>query len=275
ISAWSYPEGLRIGLSTDARAAEAQAAALDEAVSVLNLCQVKALRKGDEYVIPAAAPKLPKAPALPMDPALAAYVLAVPAMAGGFARLSGELTLAAPVLADFKALGLAPAFEGGAAICRSAPLNAGQSLGMGRDPRYVALAIALALKAGGATVALPSGLAGTACRAWAMDLLDRLGAAFSSTDEPGDDTLVITSGPQSVWENVWTAPDAWCSMGLALISFIRPGIALDNPGGLAALWPRFWALFNSLPIARDPAPAPKEPEKHDAKPKNRRVRVSG
>jgi len=59
------------------------------------------------------------------------------------------------------------------------------------------------------------------------------------------------------------------------MSFIRPGIALDNPGGLAALWPRFWVLFNSLPIARDPAPARKEPEKHDAKPKNRRVRVSG
>jgi hypothetical protein len=62
---------------------------------------------------------------------------------------------------------------------------------------------------------------------------------------------------------------------LALISFVRPGIALDNPGGLAALWPRFWALFNSLPVARDIAPAPKEPEKHDAKPKNRRVRISG
>jgi 3-phosphoshikimate 1-carboxyvinyltransferase len=275
ISAWSYPEGLRIVLSTDARAAEAQAAALDEAVSVLNLCQVKALRKNDEYVIPAAAPKLPKAPALPMDPALAAYVLAVPAMAGGFARLTGELALAAPVLADFKALGLAPAFEGGAAICRNAPLNAGQSLSMGRDPRYLPLALALALKAGGAIVALPSGLAGTVSRAWAMDLLDRLGATFTSTDEPGDDTLVLTSGPQGAWQGVWTAPDAWCTLGLALMSFIRPGIALDNPGGLAALWPRFWALFNSLPIARDPAPAPKEPEKHDAKPKNRRVRVSG
>jgi hypothetical protein len=62
-------------------------------------------------------------------------------------------------------------------------------------------------------------------------------------------------------------------MGVALIAFLTPGVAIDNPGGLAGLWPRFWGLFNSLPIARDPAPAPKEPENHDAKPKNRRVRV--
>jgi 5-enolpyruvylshikimate-3-phosphate synthase len=107
-----------------------------------------------------------------------------------------------------------------------------------------------------------------------MDLLDRLGARFDMGDEPGDDGLTITSGPQMPWEGVWTAPDAWTTMGLALVSFIRPGIALDNPGGLAALWPRFWALFNSLPIARDLAPAPKEPEKHDTKPRNRRVRVT-
>lgn len=272
ISAWTYPEGLRLALSADPRAAAAQAAALDDAVSVLNLCEIKAKRKGNEYIIPAGKPKLPKVPALPLDPALSAYVLALPAMAGGFARLSGELTLPAQVLADFKALGLAPAFDGGAAICRHAPLNAGQTLGMSRDAKYLPLALALALRAGGATVALPGD---PASRVWSMDILDRLGASFDSSDEPGDDTLVVTSGPQMAWEGVWTSPDAWATMGLALISFIRPGIALDNPGGLAALWPRFWALFNSLPIARDPAPAPKEPEKHDTKPKNRRVRVSG
>jgi 3-phosphoshikimate 1-carboxyvinyltransferase len=274
IAAWSYPEGLRLALSKEPNAAAAQAAALDDAVSVLNLSQVKAQRKGDEYVIPAGKPKLPKAPDLPLDQALSAYVLALPAMAGGFARLSGQLTLPAQVLADFNALGLAPTFDGGAATCRNASLSPCQNLGMGRDAKYLALALALALKAGGATVALPAGPAGTVARAWAVDLLDRLGARFDMGDEPGDDTITITSGPQMAWEGVWTAPDAWSTMGLALISFIRPGIALDNPGGLAALWPRFWALFNSLPIARDPAPAPKEPEKHDTKPRNRRVRIS-
>lgn len=274
ISAWSYPDGLRLALSSEPYAAAAQAAALDDAVAVLNLCQVKAQRKGDEYVIPAGKPKLPKAPDLPLDPALSAYVLAIPAMAGGFARITGQLVLPAQVLADFKALGLAPAFEGGAALCRNAALSPCQKLGMGRDPKYLPLALALALKAGGATLALPTGPAGTVARAWAMDLLDRLGARFDMGDEPGDDCLTVTSGPQLPWEGVWTAPDPWTTMGLALISFIRPGIALDNPGGLAALWPRFWALFNSLPIARDIAPAPKEPEKHDTKPRNRRVRVS-
>lgn len=273
LAAWSYPEGLRLALAADPRAAKAQAAALDEAVAVLNLCQVKARRQNDEYVIPAAQPKLPKAPDLPLDPALSAYILALPAMAGGFARLSGQLSLPAAVLADFKALGLEPGFEGGAAICRNAPLTPGQSLGMGEDPEYLPLALALALRAGGARVALPAGLEGAASRAWALDLLDRLGAECESPADREDRALLITSGPTALWQGIWTAPDAWSTLGLALLSFIRPGIALDNPGGLAALWPRFWAVYNSLPIARDPAPAPKEPEKHEPKPRTRRVRI--
>ncbi|MDR3641269.1 MAG: hypothetical protein P4L39_08095 [Humidesulfovibrio sp.] len=273
LAAWSYPDGLRLALSSDPRAAGAQAAALDEAVAVLNLCQVKAERRGEEYVVPSGTPKLHKVPSLPMDPALSAYVLALPALAGGFARLSGKLTLPEAVLADFKALGLEPGFEGGAAICRNAPLNPGQSLAMGRTPKFLPLALALAVKAGNARVALPAGAEAPASRAWAMDLLDRLGAGYEDTEESSREELVVTSGPSRAWEGVWTTPDPWCTLGLALLSFIRPGISLDNPGGLAALWPRFWALFNALPVVRDAAPAPKEPEKHDTKPKNRRIRV--
>jgi len=266
MAAWSYPEGLRLALSEEPRAAAAQAAALDQALEVLNLCQVKAVRKDNEYVIPAAKPKLPKAPVLPLDQALSSYLLALPAVAGGFVRLSGELSLPAAVQADFAALGLVPALEGGAAICRHAPLNPGQTLTMGQDSKYLPLALTLALKAGGARVLLP-GDAGS--RAWALDLMDRLGAAC----ETESDALILTSGPQGHWDGVWTSPDSWCTLGLALMSLIRPGIALDNPGGLAALWPRFWALYNALPVVRDPAPAPKEPVKHDVKPRNRRVRV--
>ncbi|OIN99592.1 MAG: hypothetical protein AUJ49_10950 [Desulfovibrionaceae bacterium CG1_02_65_16] len=273
LAAWSYPEGLRLALSSDPRAAAAQAAALDEAVAVLTLCQVKALRRGEEYAISAGKPKLPKVPALPMDPALCAYLLALPAMAGGAARLSGRLALPEAVLTDFKNLGLAPEIDSGAATCASATLNAGQYLVMGRTGKFLPLALALAVKAGGARVALPAGGEGTAARAWALDLLDRLGASYDDAEEIPRDVLVITSGTAAAWDGVWTAPDAWGTLGLALLSFIRPGIALDNPGGLAALWPRFWALYNSLPVARDLPPAPKEPEKHDTKPKNRRVRV--
>jgi 3-phosphoshikimate 1-carboxyvinyltransferase len=273
LAAWSYPDGLRLALASDPNAASEQAAALDEAVAVLTLCQVKAERRGEEYIIPAGAPKLPKAPLLPMDPALSAYILALPALAGGFARLSGALTLPAAVLADFKALGLDPSIEAGAAICRNAPLNSGQSLTMGRVSKFLPLALALAVKAGACRVALPAGAEGLTARAWAMDLLDRLGASYEDTEESSREELVVTSGPTRVWEGVWTTPDPWCTLGLALLSFIRPGISLDNPGGLVALWPRFWALFNALPVVRDVAPTPKEPEKHDTKPKNRRIRV--
>lgn len=273
LAAWSYPEGLRLNLCADPVAAAAQAAALDEAVAVLNLCQVKAKRKGAQYLVPAAAPKLPKEPALPMDPALCAYVLAIPAMAGGTAKLRGELALPAQVAADFATLGLTPAMGPGMAECSGVALSAGQRLDMGRAPQFLPLALALAVKAGGAVVSLPAGAAAAPARAWAMELLDRLGASFADGGNAPADSIEITSGATAAWEDVCTAPDAWSVLGLALLSFERPGVALDNPGDLTALWPKFWSLFNALPAARDTAFAPKEPEKHDEKPKNRRVKV--
>ncbi len=269
LAAWSYPDGLRLNLATDPAAAEAQAAALDEAMAVLRLCQIKAKRKGAQYVVPAGAPQLPKEPFLPMDSALAAYVLAIPAMAGGSAKLRGELVLPAQVLADFKALGLSPAIGANATECAGVALNGGQRLEMSRDAEFLPLALALAVKAGGGVVVLPAGAETAPARAWAMELLDRLGASFAD----GDGFIEITSGPTAAWEDVCTAPDAWSVLGLALLSFARPGVALDNPGGLTALWPKFWSLFNALPTVRDVVFAPKEPEKHDEKPKNRRVRV--
>jgi len=269
LAAWSYPEGLRLALPPDASSAAVLAEALDEAVEVLNLCKIKAQRKDDEFVIPAAKPRLPATAELPLDPALSAYILAVPAFAGGQARLSGALTLPPRVAEDFAALGLAPELAADAAACRHAELATGRSLGMGADARFFPLALALALRAGAARVALPGGKAGEETRAWAVDLLERLGARHTV----GPDAVSVSSGPQSAWEGVWSSPSPHATLALALISFLRPGLALDNPGDLAALWPRFWGFYNSLPLARDVKPAVKAPEPEPAAPRRKRVRV--
>jgi len=264
--AWSYPEGLRLVLASEPVAAAAQALALDEAVATLALCQVPARRQGDEYIIPAARPKIPAAPVLPLDPALSAYLLALPSLAGGVARLAGDLALPTPVREDFALLGINVVSESGAVLARQAALAPAQTLSMGLAADYLPLALALAVKAGSGRVLLP--LDPTA-RLSAVDLLERLGVGF----EAEDDALTVLSGAPLTWDGVWTSPDAHTTLALALLSFLRPGIAIDNPGGLALLWPRFWSVYNALPVVRDLSPAPKEPEKHVAKSRKQRVRV--
>ena len=84
---------------------------------------------------------------------------------------------------------------------------------------------------------------------------------------------MVLPGVLKGWEGVWTSPDPHTTLALALFSFLRPGIAIDNPGGLAFLWPRFWSVYNALPVVREYTPAPKEPEKHVATSRKQRVRV--
>jgi len=266
LAAWSYPEGLRLVLSSEPIAAAGQALALDEAVETLNLCQVSARRQGNEYIIPSCSPKVPAAPELPLDPALSAYLLALPALAGGVTRLAGRLELPQFVRDDFEALGLPLNIEAALAESRNDSLNPGVDLFMGRQSEYLPLALALAVKAGGARVMLPLDVP---ARAQAIDLLERLGVEHESLE----DALVVQAGSLQPWEGVWTSPGPHSTLALALLSFLRPGIAIDNPGGLAFLWPRFWSVYNALPVVREQAPAPKEPEKHVVKSRKQRVRV--
>jgi 5-enolpyruvylshikimate-3-phosphate synthase len=266
LAAWSYPEGLRLVLSADPAASAGQALALDEAVEALNVCQVPARRQGNEFIIPACSPKVPAAPVLPLDPTLSAYLLALPALAGGVARLSGTLDLPQFVRDDFEALGLPLNIDASVAESRNDKLNPGVDLYMGRQAEYLPLALALAVKAGGARVLLPLDLS---ARTRAVDLLERLAVEH----EVLDDALVIQPGVLKGWDGVWTSPDPHSTLALALFSFLRPGIAIDNPGGLAFLWPKFWSVYNALPVVREFVPAPKEPEKHVAKSRKQRVRV--
>ena len=266
LAAWSYPEGLRLTLCAEPIAAAGQALALNEVLEVLNLCQVPARRQGNEYLIPPAQAKVPAAPALPLDPALSAYLLALPALAGGMARLSGSLALPQAVREDFAALGLPLSVDAGIAESRSGSLNPGVDLCMGRQAEYLPLALALAVKAGGARVLLPLD---PAASARGVDLLERLGVEHVLQDG----ALLVPPCVLKGWEGVWTSPDPHTTLALALFSFLRPGIAIDNPGGLAFLWPRFWSVYNALPVVREHAPAPKEPEKHVATSRKQRVRV--
>ena len=45
----------------------------------------------------------------------------------------------------------------------------------------------------------------------------------------------------------WASPDAFWGMGLALCSFLQPGLKLINPRDVTSIHPVFWPLFNNLP----------------------------
>ena len=85
-----------------------------------------------------------------------------------------------------------------------------------------------------------------------------------------------TSGESSV-EVPWVSPGPHWSMGFALAAFVRPGLTLMNPGGVATIWPGFWTLYNALsgPV-RDGSGRKKSTEgESDApeKPRGRRIRM--
>jgi hypothetical protein len=70
-------------------------------------------------------------------------------------------------------------------------------------------------------------------------------------------------------------------MAYALAAFARPRLTLANPGIMAALYPRFWALYNGLP-AGPPDDAPSatpanqhEEQEHNDTTRRKRVRLSG
>jgi hypothetical protein len=70
-------------------------------------------------------------------------------------------------------------------------------------------------------------------------------------------------------------------MAYALAAFARPRLKLTNPGIMTALYPRFWALYNTLPEPKtDQAAAQGEErndnpsEKRNDMPKRKRVRLS-
>ncbi len=88
---------------------------------------------------------------------------------------------------------------------------------------------------------------------------------------------ILESTGESSAEFPWVSPGPHWSMGFALAAFVRPGITLTNPGGVASIWPGFWTLYNALsgPV-RDGSGRKKTTEREsDAteKPRGRRIRM--
>lgn len=219
----------------------------------------------------------PEHPALPLDPAFSAYVLALPLFAGGSVTLSGpwpdrmpEAAQAEQLLA-WAGLDLARDENGVTASVSGAehtpPLQLGD-LAPELGPLYLALRARAsgrdAASEGPAPDLFPDDETDASL---AESFLARLGIRYEGDRFAPDTDNAETAAP-------WTGPSAWWGMAFALCSFVRPGLKLANPGIVTEGMPPFWRIFNSLPAVADP-PAPvraQQPEEPQGdKPARRRI----
>ncbi|HBR06523.1 MAG TPA: hypothetical protein DD766_05635 [Desulfovibrio sp.] len=264
---WALPRGLTLRFTPGPEIE----ASLAEAQGVLEACGLSVRRKPGSFAVAPGTPKLPKAPELPPDPVLCAYLAALPAFTGGRVRLSGPWPAKDPLGPDLDrdlaSLGLSVRLEDGALVGAKAAPEGEPSVDFRHRPETFPLALMLALASGRpCRVAAPAGVEPLAS---ASEMLERLGARF----ELEGGTLLLTPGRLS-WEGSCPAPGPYWLLALALAAWLKPGIAVDNPGDLAALWPRFWNIYNALPTGRSSDAPRGEKTRHEpAKP--RRIRVRG
>ena len=218
----------------------------------------------------------PEHPVLPLDPALSAYLLALPLFAGGSAVLSGPWPDRMPEAAQAEQLlawaGLELSREENriAAALSDAehapPLQLGD-LAPELGPLYLALCVRGLQKDARNESPVPELFPEDETdAALAESFLARLGIRHEGDRLAPDADNAERAAP-------WTCPTPYWGMAFALCSFLRPGLKLANPGIVTEGMPAFWRMFNNLPELADPAPGktaqPEEPQ--GDKPARRRI----
>lgn len=241
---------------------------LAEAKVVLDACGI--VTEGEEGAftyLPGPA-DIPFTPSVAMDPALNAMLLSVPAFAKGAAKLTGTWPVdgeeGRSALALLQSAGLQVVEDGDAVICEHTDsVKSSAALQFDALPNcYFPLAVALAcVKAhlsgeGVRLPELPEGVAESLVEGFAAQANIML---VDGMLLPGEDVPAT---------EVWTSPDAYWTIALALIAFIKPKIKLANPGTVTDLMPSFWMFYNGLP---KPDMTPRKKEISDDKPKRRRI----
>jgi 5-enolpyruvylshikimate-3-phosphate synthase len=253
---------------------------LEEALDILAACRVK-VERGNYRVRILPGVRVPPAPAVGMDLTLAATLLALPVCIGGFARLTGIWPdcEAGRELARLMASAGLRVEQNADAICTQAPDKAQMPVRLPDFPKLplpfaplvLALACLPALRGREARIPeLPQGLS----EAERDSFLHALGITLK------ENRLLPPAAPAHRDATPWTAPSPAWAMAYALAAFARPRLKLANPGIMAALYPRFWDLYNSLPEPQPPRALQSEEhnaaseEDNDAA-KRKRVRLSG
>lgn len=207
----------------------------------------------------------PQTPPLPLDPALSAYLLALPAFAGGHLSLRGLWPAHTPEAMEAERLlswaGLAVKHDEAGIHAEASgapfaiPLHC-NDLTPRLGPLFLALA-ARRFRHSGQAFSL-AGLApfpqDETESALAEEFLARIGLALADNTVNAAPDSAPSAGERAPRQApAWTSPDAFWSMAYALCAYLKPGLQLANPGNVTEAMPFFWRIYNSLPFPADPA----------------------
>jgi 3-phosphoshikimate 1-carboxyvinyltransferase len=259
-----YPAGLTLAWPE----VPALDAAMAQAASLLPLLGAKAESAGRTLRVLPGITGPDAAPAVSLDPLLAAYLLAAPRLAGGRVAVSGpwpaagaESRAAADVLDLLKAAGLDVAVAADRVQVKAVAVPTHPMLSAAGRGELAPLACALALAAPeGATLRLPED---------SMAEAEAFFAACGRQSRPAGEALeLVPTGSAAAPrpEPALPCASAWWVLGLAVAAFALPGAAPANPGLLSGLWPAFPRLYaDAFGPRRE---IPKEPD-NDRKPRRR------
>ena len=248
--------------------------ALAEILPLLRACSIDDTLRGAELILAPRTAVLPNTPTLAADPGVCAYILALPAFAGGTVALAGTWPEQDPAAKEAAALlaqvGLAPQVSDGAVRTQCAdpaalwqgpqtPLDLREC-----DPAFLPLGLALAvLGARRCREAYPAPLLGEREDTLpAMDFYARFGLALS-------DDGFLRPLPEDAKPGAWASPGPYWTLGYALCAYVQPHLQLTNPADMSVLMPSFWAFYNALPA---PAAGGVPPVVETAKPQASRRR---
>ena len=256
-------------VTVDMSRTDAAANALAIVTPIFESAGIEFSIEGTNCVILPEEPDFPMYPAIAMDPAICANILAYPAFAGGRVILKGtwptETHEGDAVVEMLKAIGLTISVKPDSIICTKR--ERGHSTDVvdmkGLPANYYPLALALTCIKAAATkepVAIPSAPSGIA--------IEVIESFVAQANMLLDDNKVHPNAdvPHA---KIWTSPGALWTMAFGQMAFINRPLQLANPGSVTDLMPSFWMFYNTLP-APTLERKPRE-QRNDDKPKRRRV----
>jgi 3-phosphoshikimate 1-carboxyvinyltransferase len=215
----------------------------------------------------------PGQPRVDLDPLLAGYVLAMPAFQGGKVSLHGHFPHSGPEVESLNRLSAQAGLELSIqedqvqSHCPR-PLAQGLRLDCRLTPGFVPLSLSLALAAGGESIiCLESGQD--------MDFATHIlsGLNMESEQITAQELRIRPARGRQQEPLSVTAPNAFWSLGLALIAMTGAKMSIKNPGALTGLWPQFWSLYKELPQpkVRTVTAAVQKEERDNAQKRRRRI----
>ncbi|TIH12256.1 5-enolpyruvylshikimate-3-phosphate synthase [Marinifilum sp. JC120] len=264
LAAWTYPQGLTIKFAEGWHGKDL----LQEVIAALNECGIKAKLSETECSVPATKEiTVPEEPSIALEPELCAALLAIPAFSDGQVTINGDWpksAVAEDALQTLKAGGVDIKISKEGITATKGETAAEASFDFGNANNLFPIGLALAVNS--RSECKVSNIADDVMFEQGIELLERLGIRY----QRGDEELTVIPG-RLKWDEAWFAPSPFFGIALGLMAWIRPGIAIENPGDLTDLWPRFWTLYNSLPEInglKDP-----EVRKKDESTTRRRIKI--